>query len=55
MRIFAVSVFLTAAIVSAGCGRDEEVSNAVAPGADDYERHGPVPGPRSRQGCGQRR
>jgi len=33
MRTFAVSVFLTAAIVSAGCGATRKVSNTVAPGA----------------------
>ena len=33
MRTFAVSVFLTAAIISAGCGATRKVSNTVAPGA----------------------
>jgi len=32
MRTFAVSVFLTAAIVSAGCGATRKVTNTVAPG-----------------------
>ena len=32
MRTFAVSVFLTAAIVSAGCGATRKVSTTVAPG-----------------------
>lgn len=33
MRTFAVSVFLAAVIVSAGCGATRKVSNTVAPGA----------------------
>jgi hypothetical protein len=32
MRTFAVSVFLTAAIVSAGCGATRKVTSTVAPG-----------------------
>jgi hypothetical protein len=33
MRTFAVSVFLTAAVLSAGCGATRKVTSTVAPGA----------------------
>ena len=52
MRTFAMSVVLTAAIISAGCGATRKVTQHGRSGAGDHGSNGSIHGSRSRQGRG---